>query len=303
MTWSSIPRSLSWQLARLVLVLTALVSPTAVAQQPIKSGASWFEVAGAAPDGTVMTVWTYRRKAYQPSDRIVFVMHGLKRNADTYRDNWIELAERYHLLIAAPDFSDEQFPGVASYNLGGMVDRDRRPQPPERWAWQSIEKIFDGVRAASGSKRKTYTLFGHSAGAQFVHRFILFSPRARIDAAIAANAGWYTLPIRAERFPYGLKGIAVGEQQLKQAFARPLTVLLGAWDNNPDAPHLRRTKAALRQGAGRLDRGQNFVRVAGQEADRLGTAFGWRLQIVPRTGHDGAGMSEAAAALLFAGPK
>ena len=45
-------------------------------------------------------------------------------------------------------------------------------------------------------------MFGHSAGAQFTHRYMLLSKDKRISNAVVANAGWYTF-INNAKFPYG----------------------------------------------------------------------------------------------------
>jgi len=50
-----------------------------------------------------------------------------------------------------------------------------------------------------------FSMFGHSAGAQFVHRYITFMPQGHLRAAVAANSGWYTLPDQTLKLPYGLK--------------------------------------------------------------------------------------------------
>ena len=62
-----------------------------------------------------------------------------------------------------------------------------------------------------------YHIYGRSAGGQFVHRLALFVPEARCEAAITANAGWYTVPTFAgDGFPYGLKGSAATPADLAE---------------------------------------------------------------------------------------
>ena len=45
---------------------------------------------------------------------------------------------------------------------------------------------FVTVKAATGNRSERYHLYGHSAGAQFVHRFLYFMPDARVAKAVAA---------------------------------------------------------------------------------------------------------------------
>lgn len=269
----------------------------------VPPGAAVITVPGAAPDGSALTVWTYRPAGLAPEDRIVFVMHGVLRNADVYRDNWIEFAKQRRFLLVVPEMTQRQFPRDAGYIFGNMVDRAGRPKPPAEWAWVTIEKVFDAVRLGTGSARRTYSLFGHSAGAQFVHRLVTYADNPRVDVAIAANAGWYTLPVMAEPFPYGLKNSPIDEARVKANLAKPLVILLGDRDTDPNHPNLRRNAEADRQGTNRFDRGRNFHAVAAAEAKRLGVDFGWKLVIVPGVAHDNAGMAAAAVEHLFPAKK
>lgn len=266
----------------------------------VPPGSAVIEVPGAAPDGSALTVWTYRPAGLRPTDRIVFVMHGVQRDADVYRDNWIEHAKKHRFLLVVPEMSQAQFPGVAGYNFGNMVDREGgAARPPERWAWRAIEAVFDAVRLGTGSRRNGYALFGHSAGAQFVHRLVTYAENPRVEMAFAANAGWYTLPVFSEPFPYGLKGSPATDERVKANFAKPLVILLGDRDTDPAHPSLRRDANADRQGLNRLDRGRHYFAVAESEAKRLGVPFNWTIEFVPDVAHDNAGMSAAAVRRLF----
>jgi poly(3-hydroxybutyrate) depolymerase len=231
-------------------------------------------------------VWTFRPAALTATDRIVFVMHGVERNADVYRDNWIAAAEARRFMLVVPEMSQKAFPGDAGYNFGNMVDKSGTRQPPERWAWRSIERVFDAIREATASSRTTYAIFGHSAGAQFVHRLVLYADNPRLDAAIAANAGWYTVPVFDIAFPYGLAGSPIDVERVRANFAKPLVILLGDQDIDPKHRSLRRDAGSDAQGLHRFARGQHFVATAAAEARRLGVPFAWRMDVVPGVAHE-----------------
>jgi poly(3-hydroxybutyrate) depolymerase len=149
--------------------------------------------------GPALTVFAVEPEGLAPDAPVVIVMHGVKRNADDYRDNWVDLANTYGFRIYAPMFGQASFPGADYYNLGG-VGTDAVS------AYDAIEPMFDFVISHRGVTAGHYTIFGHSAGSQFVHRFVCFADPARMDLAITANAGWYTMPTDEAAWPYGLAG-------------------------------------------------------------------------------------------------
>lgn len=228
--------------------------------------------------------------------RVVVVMHGTTRNAREYRDSWTSLVKDRPWVVIAPQFDQTDFPGAAGYNLGGTVDESSDARPTHDWAFAYIQPLVDQVRALTGVREPTFDLFGHSAGAQFVHRYLEFEPDAPVRRAVAANAGWYTVPDPDIDFPYGLDD-APGPVDLDGLFARDLTVLLGSEDIEDD--NLRQDQGASRQGRTRIERGEEFYRIGGEQARSRGIPFRWKLRVVPGVAHDHTPMS-AEAATIFA---
>jgi hypothetical protein len=160
------------------------------------------------------------------------------------------------------------------------------------------------VRARLGGEQAGYYLFGHSAGAQFVHRLLTFLPHARVLGAVAANAGWYTLPDADRDFPYGLRGTPLGDGDLRALVGAPLTVLAGERDvaTPEDDALLRGTPEAMAQGPHRVARARTYF-AAGEALSRaLGEPFGWRLAIVPGATHDKDEVMPSAGFFLFDPP-
>lgn len=232
----------------------------------------------------------------EPSDLpanapVVIVMHGTLRNAGEYRDNWIALAEQYGFRVYAPEFDARRFPGAAGYNLGGAGEAGAR-------AFDAIEPLYEFLSDARGLPDNGYFIFGHSAGGQFVHRFVCFANPQNLRLAIAANAGWYTLPEGPFPWPYSLEGAPEPTCDLADYFDTPLLITLGDQDIDPAYYNLRRTPEAMAQGPHRLARGLSFLETARLIAGARGLKLVWRVEIVEGVGHDNVGMAEAAARLM-----
>ena len=152
--------------------------------------------------------------------------------------------------------------------------------------------------ARLGGKQTEYTLFGHSAGSQFVHRFLYYMPEARVSRYLAGNAGWYTMPEFDTEYPYGLENAAISEEQLVDAFQKDVVILLGKEDIDTTDPDLRNTPEAKRQGINRLARGLTYYSAAQANAEKLGVDLQWQLVLVDDAGHKNGQMAPAAALLV-----
>jgi hypothetical protein len=272
------------------------------------------EVKFIARDRTQLSAFVYRSTAFDPrSGAIWFVMHGAGRSARTYLRAAAPVAERRNALAIAIEFSERAYPAVEGYTLGVTIRGrpDERARGERRWrdrdsyVYSELEHVFEAVRRSFGGRQQGYYVFGHSAGAQFVHRLLTFVPDARVLGAVAANAGWYTLPVSGDgaqaRMPYGLRGTPLEGAELRSLFQAPLTVMLGESDiaQAREDRLLRATPAAMWQGATRFARGQNYFATARVEAARISAPFKWRLAIVPRAAHEASQVMGSADFFLF----
>lgn len=252
--------------------------------------------------GPALPVWMYR-PADTPADApILFVFHGVRRDADRYLGEWVDLAVREKLVIIVPEFTQAGFPGARGYNHGNLLTEAGGPTPPAQRSFAVIEPLFDAVRARAGLTRDRYWLFGHSAGAQFVHRFVMTGHARRMERAVSANAGSYMMPDAAAPWPFGLGGLPAGIWDAAAAYAAPMTVLLGTADNDPNYPSLPRDAAAMAQGPHRVARGEAFFASARRDAASRGAAFNWGCALAPGIGHDNRGMAPFAIAVLRGQP-
>ncbi|RNE66451.1 hypothetical protein [Cryobacterium tepidiphilum] len=273
--------------------------PTHIAQKSITrtgNGDFTFEGAGKLA-GRPLHVW-YNAPADLANARILIVMTGTQRDGEDYRADWVPLLKNRNTLLLVPEFSEDDYPGVSSYNLGSIIDEDGHLQPQAEWSFNMIESLFASVVAETHSSATGYELFGHSAGAQFVHRFMEFMPETKATIAVAANAGWYTVLDESVRFPYGMKGAPVRADDMKEAFKRQLVILLGADDIDPHDSSLQRDRHTDQQGTDRLARGLNFYRTAREYAGESAT-FNWRLIVVPGIAHSHGDMARAALPILL----
>jgi poly(3-hydroxybutyrate) depolymerase len=293
---------------RRALLAAALAAPAVARAQAIAPGSGRVEIpepGGATP--APMPVWFHRPSGWTSSGTVVVVLHGVQRDADRYRDEWRALAERHAALLLVPEFGREKFPGTRWYNFGNLQDDAGAATPPEAWSFHAFDRVVAAAMrlagaaspGASGADRAGYVLYGHSAGAQFVHRFLLLTGAPAAETVVIANSGSYTLPVTDRPFVEGLGGTAADPATLRAVFARPVQLHLGEADTDPNHPSLPRQPWAVAQGSHRFARGWHFFDTARRAAAAMGAPFAWRVVTVPGVGHSNAGMAEAAAPLIL----
>lgn len=283
----------------IILLLIGSMNISQAQQVLTKGSGIWYFSGHPALKGDTMRVFYHRPEGQVKHMPVLFVMHGIKRNADTYRDNWVDLSKKKKVLVLVPEFTTKAFPGSRAYNNGNIRSKDKQPVPDSLWSFSLLDPIFDAVIAEIGGKQKGYDLFGHSAGAQFVHRFFLMNPSSKTKRVVAANAGTYTMFEHQIDYPYGLKGIHYTDEQLKTVLQKQLVIQLGEADTDPHHRYLNTGKSAMRQGAYRLERGQHFYQQAREAAQRLDVPFNWTLRTVSGVGHDNGKMAQDIAEYLY----
>jgi hypothetical protein len=317
---SPIVRGAGW----VVILVVAIACAGPVGVRGPADGSHWIDdgdlfsagfgtVSFVARDGHALKARVYRSTGFDPpSGPIWFVMHGTDRDADRYVEVAAPVAERHGALAVVIHFDDEAYPRAEDYTLGVYeADTVRSDGQAKRWRhpgdmlYAEVERVFDLVRSSLGGAQTGYYIFGHSAGAQFAHRLLTFLPEHRALVAVAANAGWYTLPVaddpRVHTMPYGLVDAPVDPAEMRGLLETPLVVLLSEFDTTTSANDdlVRGTPAAEAQGKNRLERGHHYFATGQTAAASLGADFAWRREIVSGAGHDVAEVIASAGFLTF----
>ncbi len=216
---------------------------------------------------------------------IVFILPGTTRNANDYLAAWMKHFDDRKVIALALEFPSAYY-STSEYIEGNMF-KNNKALPEEQWSYSVIETIFDYVKEETGNQSTLYSMFGHSAGAQFVHRFVTFKQNTRLDKAIAANSGWYTVPDTQIEYPYGLKNSGFSDKPtLTHLFSSNLIVALGDKDTDPNDSSLRHTPEADAQGLYRYARGEHYYTQSQQTCQANSMIFNWKKVIVKGVAHD-----------------
>jgi poly(3-hydroxybutyrate) depolymerase len=277
--------------------VTSVAELQVLVAQPGANTLAWHD---AEFPGQTLYLHTARPRDYTPRTPLLFVHHGVGRNGAAYRDYWLPLAEANGILAVAIEFPEAGFPDYLRYHFGNLHNEDGSPNPREKWTYGIIPRLFEALREADVTDRARYGLFGHSAGGQFVHRMLSFGFRDQVAIAVSANAGTYAMPDLDIAWPFGLGQTELTPDSLAALLRFPLTVMAGTNDTKTTGRYFPKGPRSLRQGETRYHRAQEYVRLGHETARKLGGPCAWRVIDVPGVGHDGHGMSVAAAPVIAA---
>jgi poly(3-hydroxybutyrate) depolymerase len=259
-------------LLRAALACAAIWSGGNLHAAPIPFGSSQIEVGTGT---NAITVYTYKPGNYHDG-AVLFVFHGVLRNARDYRDDCLAIAERFNLILAAPLFDTNRFPGSA-YQRGGLFKHGVL-QAQTNWTYSLLPGIINDVRQRENNPKLPYYFIGHSAGAQFLMRLAAFSP-LEARRIVVANPGSDLFPRRDWKYGYGFGGLPQelsDDDELQRYLSAPLTLYLGTADTDPQDPELDRSPAAELEGRFRLERGRSCFEYAQRLAQEHGWKFNWR---------------------------
>lgn len=231
---------------------------------------------------------------------VVFVFEGADRGYGYLLKGWKQEAEKNKFMVFIPHFDKEKYP-LADYQEIGMLDKkkDGTVRPLQEQTPALVDKLFEYVRCHLGSERKGYIIYGHSAGGQFVQRFMLFHDSPYVEKAVIGSPGWYTFPDTAQDFPYGVGNIPyVTTEVIRKYLAKPIVLQLATGDTVRES-YLRKTPEAERQGRNRYERGNRFYQYLHQIAVEHGWQCNWRKIEEHGIGHQSVEMGQRAVHVIL----
>jgi len=228
--------------------------------------------------------------------KVIFVIHGNTRNAEDYLSAWIPHVLNKNVIVAAPQFTKTDFRYFFLLEMAessGKVNNNRSD-----YINNSISLFFNYIKSKFSLTTKTYSMFGHSAGAQFTHRYMLLSKDKRISNAVVANAGWYTFISNAE-FPYGIKSspIIISDEDLRWFMSNKVNLLIGSEDLGSKS--VNSSKGAKLQGITRVDRANSYFNSLITSAEDGNYALRWNYRVLDNVDHDFKKVTPFAANILL----
>jgi len=215
-----------------------------------------------------------------------------------YAEHWAPLAEEQGWLLIVPAFNQADFSsraGEITDALTGYRGLFGREIGADQW----VLRLLGLGREALGWPEAPFLLYGHSAGGQFVGRFLVTHPDL-IERAVISAAVTYPQPDPAVSWPYGMgplnseiiwedgaiEQVEVTPDQEKWLAATQvdLKVIVGL---NDLEPQLQRPG---QEGRVRLAIAQNWVVAMGEFAAENGLESHISFEAIPGKGHSMLGL-------------
>ena len=248
-------------------------------------------------DKPALDIFYHLPEAIDENTKILFIIHGNTRNADDYLEVWKKLTNGKNVALFAPHFKRSSFISFNTLQMStsnGIIRADT-----SLYLNNSIDILFELIKSKFNLKPDNYDIYGHSAGAQFVHRYLLMSEDPKVNTAVAANAGWYTF-LNGANFPYGVKSppVMLSDSNVRNFLSIDLHILIGSNDIDVNSS-LNKSVGAQNQGLNRLQRAKNFFDYTELIVEQNDLEFNWKYQLVGGAPHSNKVMSRAAVLIFF----
>lgn len=167
--------------ATIVFTIAILLASFLLAEMPAHSVQA--SDAYTLRDGDLYLYIPSNAAQHQPV-QVLVTMHGMGGDGATFCQNLLAAAERNGWIVVAPTFKYQD------YKNADLVLQDDVAFLPR------LLGMIDTIPQRTGLEtRQKVLLYGHSRGAQAVHRFATYFPE-RTLAVAAVSAGSYTLPLQ-----------------------------------------------------------------------------------------------------------
>lgn len=221
--------------------------------------------------------------------RVLVLVHGSIDPGETASDlaasyvtryEWAALAEMCGMVMVAPAFDKERFGGYRALR-GTEIGAD-----------DFLLEIVDGYAEHFPSADGRLVIYGHSAGSQFAHRFLVTHPD-RVAAAALSAAGNYAYPDFNVDWPYG-RNRSPNPGGFVTAATLPVGVFVGSLDLDAQT-----MGGAFQRGENRIERGQNWVAAMQQLAWENGLEPRVQFTLLPDIPHSSSRTGPACAEWLL----
>lgn len=197
------------------------------------------------------TCYIFAPESVAPTTPLFVAVHGISRNAEEHARAFAPLADKLGVVVLAPLFDDRRYEDYQRLGRSGQGAR----------ADLALDRMIEAVRADLDLVGRRVFLYGHSGGAQFVHRFAMAHPERVAGLALSA-AGWYTWPDPALAYPLGigdpgdLDGVVFDPHRF---LAIPACIYVGEDDVSRDGSFNRSDRLDRLQGTTRLERARRWA--------------------------------------------
>ena len=291
---------------KLLLILFLAAIPISCGTKTIPDLTAEYEIGKVTEIEDVYGIFfVYVPKSISSKLDILVLVHGTpakdesaEETASYYIANWLDFAEKHGTVLIAPSFNQENFSsrkGEIENMMTGYRGLFGRKIGADEW----VLRIVKAYQQAWGGTERKFSLYGHSAGGQFVGRFLVTHP-GEVEKAVVTAAATYPQPNPGVEWPFGMgelhtqiewdentvrrEDIIPSEQRWLEATQIPLTVIVGLNDTaeQPERPG--------QKGTTRITIGRNWAQDMNLFAQENGLECNYEFEVIPGKGHSMSGL-------------
>jgi pimeloyl-ACP methyl ester carboxylesterase len=248
--------------------------------------------------------YTYLPANIDDNTDILVLVHGTPKdlspeeNAAYYAASWMEFADEQNLILIAPAFNQDNFSSrYGDHAMSGYRGLFGREIGADEW----VKRLVEAHREAYHIKPTQFNIYGHSAGGQFVSRYLVTHPE-EIRKAVITSAATYPQPQPEIPWPFGMGelnteiswddgtitqiDIHPDKNKWLAATKIPLTVIVGL----NDSAELPSDLIPGQKGVNRLEIARNWINDMQGFAESNGVDCNFQVEIIPGIGHSMIGL-------------